>query len=74
VRGFAASLLLIAIGIALAAAAGGRIALQAAGLAIAGVGTVVGVAAAFWVIGRSEDRARERGERGPYDGPGGGRP
>ena len=57
-RGFAASLLLIAIGIALAAVAGGRIALQAAGLAIAGVGTVVGVAAAFWVIGRCEDRER----------------
>jgi hypothetical protein len=69
VRGFVAALVLIAIGIALAAAAGGRIALQAAGLAIAGCGTVVGVAAAFWAIGRSEDRARERGEGGPYDDP-----
>jgi predicted MFS family arabinose efflux permease len=59
-RGFAASLALIAIGIALAAAAGGRVALTAAGLAIAGVGAVVGVAAAFWIIGRSEDRERER--------------
>ena len=58
-RGFVAALVLIAIGIALAAAAGGRIALQAAGLAIAGCGAVVGVAAAFWVIGRSEDRERE---------------
>jgi hypothetical protein len=66
-RGLAAALVLIAIGIALAAAAGGRIALQAAGVAIAGCGTVVGVSAAFWAIGRSEDRARERGERGPYD-------
>jgi hypothetical protein len=58
-RGLVAALVLIAVGIALAAAAGGRIALQAAGLAIAGVGTVVGVAAAFWAIGRSEDRERE---------------
>jgi predicted MFS family arabinose efflux permease len=69
VRGFVAALVLIAIGIALAAAAGGRVVLQAAGLAIAGCGTVVGVAAAFWVVGRSEDRARERGEGGPYDDP-----
>jgi predicted MFS family arabinose efflux permease len=60
VRGLAASLVLIVVGIALAAAAGGRIALQAAGLAVAGSGAVVGVAAAFWAIGRSEDRARER--------------
>ena len=58
-RGFAAALILIAIGIALAAAAGGRVALEAAGLAIAGSGAVVGVAAAFWIIGRSEDRERE---------------
>ena len=59
-RGLAASLVLIAIGIALAAAAGGRIALQAVGLFVAGTGAVVGVAAAFWAIGRSEDRERER--------------
>ena len=58
-RGLAASLVLIAVGIALAAAAGGRIALQAVGLFVAGTGTVVGVAAAFWAIGRSEDRDRE---------------
>ena len=58
-RGLAASLVLIAVGIAVAAAAGGRIALQAAGLAIAGSGAVVGVAAAFWAIWRSEDRERE---------------
>jgi predicted MFS family arabinose efflux permease len=60
VRGLAASLVLIAVGIALAAAAGGRIALQAVGLFVAGTGAVVGVAAAFWAIGRSEDRERER--------------
>lgn len=63
-RGFAASLVLIAIGIVLAAVAGGRVALLAAGLAVAGVGAVVGVSAAFWIIGRSEDRERQR-----YDPP-----
>jgi hypothetical protein len=59
-RGFVASLVLIAIGIALAAAAGGSVALTAVGVAVAGIGTVVGVSAAFWIIGRSEDRDRER--------------
>jgi predicted MFS family arabinose efflux permease len=62
-RGFIAALVLIAIGIALAAAAGGREVLTAAGTAVAGSGAVVGVAAAFWVIGRSEDRERETRER-----------
>jgi hypothetical protein len=60
VRGFVAALVLIAIGIAVAAAAGGSVALTAIGVAIAGIGAVVGVSAAFWVIGRSEDRDRER--------------
>ena len=59
-RGFIAALVLIAIGIALAAAAGGSVALTAIGVAVAGIGTVVGVSAAFWIIGRSEDRDRER--------------
>ena len=59
-RGFVASLILIAIGIAIAAVAGGSVALTAIGLAVAGIGTVVGVSAAFWIIGRSEDRERER--------------
>jgi hypothetical protein len=58
-RGFAAALVLIVIGIAVAAAAGGRVTLQAVGFGIAGVGGVVGVATAFWIIGRSEDRERE---------------
>ena len=62
-RGFAASLALIAIGIALAAAAGGREVLTAVGTAVAGSGAVVGVAAAFWIVGRSEDRERETRER-----------
>jgi hypothetical protein len=59
-RGFVAALVLIAIGIAIAAAAGGSVALTAIGVAIAGIGTVVGVSAAFWIVGRSEDRDRER--------------
>ena len=59
-RGFVAALVLIAIGIAIAAAAGDSVALTAIGLAIAGIGAVVGVSAAFWIIGRSEDRERER--------------
>lgn len=63
-RGFLAAFALIAVGIAVAAVAGGRTAVTAAGVAIAGIGAVVGVSAAFWVIGRSEDREREsrRGE------------
>jgi hypothetical protein len=63
VRGFVAALVLIAVGIALAAVAGGREVLTAVGLAVAGSGAVVGVAAAFWIIGRSEDREREARER-----------
>jgi hypothetical protein len=59
-RGFVAALVLIAIGIAIAAVAGGSVALTAIGVAIAGIGTVVGVSAAFWIVGRSEDRERER--------------
>ena len=58
-RGLAAALVLIAVGIAIASLAGGRTAVTAVGVAIAGVGSVVGVSAAFWVIGRSEDRERE---------------
>jgi hypothetical protein len=60
-RGFIAAFALIVIGTAIAAAAGGRVALVAVGVFVAGVGGVVGVSAAFWVIGRSEDRERERG-------------
>jgi hypothetical protein len=62
-RGFAVSLMLIVAGIVVAAAAGGRFALQVAGLTLAGIGAVVGVSAAFYIIGRSEDREREA--RGP---------
>jgi hypothetical protein len=62
-RGFAAAFAIIAVGIAVATVAGGSVGLEAAGIAIAGVGTVVGVATAFWIIGRSEDR--ERGDPPP---------
>ena len=62
-RGFAASLALIAVGIAIAALAGDHTAVTAVGVAIAGIGSVVGVSAAFWLIGRSEDREREARER-----------
>ena len=62
-RGFVAALVLIAVGIAIAALAGGSEVLTAVGTAVAGSGAVVGVAAAFWVIGRSEDREREARER-----------
>jgi len=60
-RGFVVSIVLIVIGVVLAAVSGGRVGLEAAGLAVAGIGGVIGVSAAFWIIGRSEDR--ERGER-----------
>ena len=62
-RGFVAALVLIVVGIAIAALAGGSEVLTAVGTAVAGSGAVVGVAAAFWVIGRSEDREREMRER-----------
>jgi hypothetical protein len=67
-RGFVAALVLIAVGIALAALAGGSEVLTAVGTAVAGSGAVVGVAAAFWVIGRSEDRERETREREGREG------
>ena len=62
-RGLVAARALIVVGITLAAVAGGRVVLTAVGTAVAGSGAVVGVAAAFWVIGRSEDREREARER-----------
>ena len=62
-RGFVASLVLIVVGIALAALADGSEVLTAVGTDVAGSGAVVGVAAAFWIIGRSEDRERETRER-----------
>jgi hypothetical protein len=57
--GVAAGIALIVIGAVVAAAAGGRVWLQATGLALGGIGGVLAVAAAFWLVGRSEDRERE---------------
>jgi hypothetical protein len=58
-RGFIAAFVLIVVGITIAAVAGGRVWLTAIGVFVAGVGSVVGVSSAFWIIGRSEDRERE---------------
>jgi hypothetical protein len=58
--GIAAGIVLILAGAVIAASAGGRFALNVAGLTVAGVGAVVAVSATFWIIGRSEDRDRER--------------
>jgi hypothetical protein len=58
-RGFIAAFVLIVVGIAIAAVAGGRVWVTAIGVFVAGVGSVVGVSSAFWIIGRSEDRERE---------------
>jgi hypothetical protein len=58
-RGFIAAFVLIVVGIAIAALAGGSTAVTAVGVAVAGIGSVVGVSAAFWLVGRSEDRERE---------------
>ena len=58
-RGFVAAFVLIVVGIAIAALAGGSTAVTAVGVAVAGIGSVVRVSAAFWLIGRSEDRERE---------------
>jgi hypothetical protein len=60
-RGVIVSIVLIVIGVVVAAVGGGRVGFEAAGLAIAGIGGVIGVSAAFWIIGRSEDR--ERGQQ-----------
>jgi O-antigen/teichoic acid export membrane protein len=57
-RGFVVSIVLIVVGVVLAAVGGGRVGFEAAGLAVAGIGAVIGVSAAFWIIGRSEDRER----------------
>jgi hypothetical protein len=60
VRAFAAAIAMILVGALIAGAAGDRVWLQAIGLALAGTGGVVGVATAFYIIGRSEDIDRER--------------
>ena len=60
-RHFAPSLALIAAGLVVLAFAGDDTAGDAVALALMGIGGVLGVAAAFFEIGASEDRARRRG-------------
>ena len=60
-RAMIALALTCVLGFVLIAAAGGRLALEVAGmivLGLAGIGLVAGV---FYLIGASEDRERERG-------------
>lgn len=52
---------LILVGLAVLAVAGDDTTGDAIALAVMGVGGVLGVAAAFFEIGASEDRARRRG-------------
>jgi len=61
VRRFLPPLLVIVVGIVVAAVAGGSVPLIAVGLALGGIGSVWAVSAAFYEIGKSEDRDRERG-------------
>ena len=60
-RGVVVSIVLIVVGVVIAAVGGGRVGFEAAGLVVAGIGGVIGVSAAFWIIGRSEDRDRGKG-------------
>jgi len=60
-RGVVVSIVLIVVGVVIAAVGGGRVGFEAAGLVVAGIGGVIGVSAAFWIIGRSEDRDRGEG-------------
>jgi len=61
VRRFLPPLVLIVIGIVVAALAGGSVPVLAAGLTLGGIGSVWAVSAAFYEIGKSEDRDRARG-------------
>jgi 4-hydroxybenzoate polyprenyltransferase len=60
-RRFAPAIVLILAGLVVLAIAGDDTTGDAAALALIGVGGVLGVAAAFFEIGASEDRARRRG-------------
>ena len=60
-RRFAPSLALIVAGLVVLAIVGDDTAGGATAIALMGVGGVLGVAAAFFEIGASEDRARRRG-------------
>jgi predicted outer membrane protein len=60
-RRFLPAFSLILLGLAALAIAGDDTAGDAIAIALMGVGGVLGVAAAFFEIGASEDRARRRG-------------
>lgn len=60
-RRFLPPFALILVGLAVLAVAGDGTAGDAIALALMGIGGVLGVAAAFFEIGASEDRARRRG-------------
>jgi hypothetical protein len=60
-RRFLPAFTLILLGLAVLAVAGDGTAASAIALALMGIGGVLGVAAAFFEIGASEDRARRRG-------------
>ena len=60
-RRFAPAVGLIVAGLVVLAIGGDRVAADAVALALMGVGGVLAVAAAFWEIGRSEDRDRRSG-------------
>jgi hypothetical protein len=60
-RRFVPALVLFVAGLAVLAIGGDAVAADAVALALMGVGAVLGVAAAFWEIGASEDRDRRTG-------------
>jgi hypothetical protein len=60
-RRFAPAVVLVLVGMVVYAVGGDSVAADAAALALIGVGGVLGVAAAFFEIGASEDRDRRRG-------------
>jgi hypothetical protein len=62
-RHFAPGVALIVVGLIVLGASGGHTGWEAAGLLIAGIGGVLIVSAAFYEVGRSEDRDREAEER-----------
>jgi 1,4-dihydroxy-2-naphthoate octaprenyltransferase len=64
------SLGLIVLG-CLIAAVFSTVALDVAGITIGGIGLVGVISAAFYAVGQSEDRQRERDGRGSRNGPAG---
>jgi hypothetical protein len=63
-----ASVALIVVGCAIAAV-GTAVWLDVVGITLGGIGLVGVISAAFYAVGQSEDRERERSGRGPRNGP-----